>query len=308
MATSGSVNYSVTRNDIINEALELNLVKSPGDSADPNDITSCVRTLEMMIKYWQSREIHFWKTEDIYLPLELSETSYTLGPNGDHATTTMVKTEVSTAASSGASTILVDSITGASDADNIGVELDGGDLQWTTINGAPSGSTITLTDSLTDDVVVDAHVYIYTTIINRPLFITKAVLHRDSGTETPIKVISRNKYKGISTKTTTGPANQIWYDPRTTDGTLYVWPTADTVKDYLILTARMPIEDFDASGNNPDYPQEWYLAIAWNLAVLISPKFGSKLPARVAQKARAMLEELTDFEGDSGSVYFEYEE
>ena len=56
-----------------------------------------------------------------------------------------------------------------SDADNIGIELDDGTIQWTTINGAPAGSTVTLTDALTDDVASGNAVYVYTAKTNRPM-------------------------------------------------------------------------------------------------------------------------------------------
>jgi hypothetical protein len=41
-------------------------------------------------------------------------------------------------------------VTGVATTYNIGVQLDDGTFQWTTVNGAPSGSTVTLTAVLTD--------------------------------------------------------------------------------------------------------------------------------------------------------------
>jgi hypothetical protein len=261
----------------------------------------------MMIKHWQARGIMLWKSKELYVFLANEAQSYDLGPTGDHATLSFVKTEVATAASSGASTLIVDSITGISDADAIGVELDDGTLQWTTVNGSPSGSTITLTTALTDDVSVDANVFTYTTIINRPLFITEARLHQDSGVEITLEVASRNKYKHMSTKDTEGKASMVYYDPLTTNGKLYVWPTPDTVKDYLVLTARMPVEDFDAAANDADFPQEWLLPLAYNLAVLIAPKFDEPVDADFKFMASQMLMDAADSAVDYGSLYLEVE-
>lgn len=311
MATSGSTNYIVTRNDIITEALELLGVKDLGEAIDANHVTSCARSLEMMIKHWQVNGISLWKTKDLYVFLVKDQQYYDLGPSGDHATISKVKTEVSTAAASGASTVLVDSITGITSGDNIGIELDGGDLQWTTVNGAPSGSTITLTAALTDDVSVDANVFTYTTITSRPLYISEMgnrIYDDSSAAELPLKLVAGSRYKAITDKTTTGAANTIYYDPQMTDGRLFVWPVADNVKDYLILTAKMPVEDFDAAANNPDFPQEWYFALSWNLAAFVAPKFLHKSWDAVnLLKARELLDEVSAADKDYGSVYFEFE-
>lgn len=306
MTTSGSVNYSVTRNDIINEAAELLGIKDFEEDLTANEISSMARSLELMIKYWHSKDIYLWKTETVYLFFAHEDYEYDLGPTGDHATLTKVKTEISTAAASGASSIVVDSITGISNGDAIGIELDDGTLQWTTVNGAPSGSTITLTASLTDTAAIDNNVYAYTSIIGRPLTVDTARLYRDaSASYSPVQVISRQRYRNITLPTTTGKVNQVFYDPKTTNGKLKVWPAPDDVKDYLELVCKMTIEDFDSSTNNPDFPQEWFLPMAWNLACYTAPKFGVTLTGDFQFRAEAMLQDVMYFDTDGGSVYFE---
>ena len=56
--------------------------------------------------------------------------------------------------SGGATTLTVNSITGLASGDVIGVKLDTGLYHFTTINGAPSGSTVTLTAALPGSGVV----------------------------------------------------------------------------------------------------------------------------------------------------------
>lgn len=308
MATSGSTNYVQNRNQLITEAAELCGIKDFEDDLTANEIASCARSLEMMVKHWQARDIGLWKTKTVYVFLSDAGYEYDLGPTGDHATLSFTKTETSAAAAAAALTISVDSIAGISASDNIGVELADGTLQWTTVDGAPSGTTVTLAAALTGAVAVDANVYAYTTIIDRPLYITDARLYRDgSSNETPVKMISRKKYNAISNKTSTGPANQLYYDPQQTNGKLSVWPAANSVKDYLILTARMPVEDFDEATNDPDFLQEWLLALSWNLACYIAPKFSVRLPGDFQIRAEALLQDMIGFDKDYGSIYFEVE-
>lgn len=59
-----------------------------------------------------------------------------------------VDTELSSAASATDTSIEVDDITGFGDGDFIGILLDDGSQHQTTINGAPAGSTINLTDAM----------------------------------------------------------------------------------------------------------------------------------------------------------------
>lgn len=304
MATSGSVDLSTTRNQIIIEALELMGAYEAEQTPENTDIESCARTLNFMIKAWQAEEIGLWKNQTITLFQDLNGISYNIGPTGDHVTASAVKTEIATAAESGANSIVVDSIDDISDADNIGIELDDRTLQWTTVNGDPSGSTIALDNSLTDTAAVNKFVYAYTTKANRPLEIIECRVRYPGDTEVPIWVVARTEYTELANKTTTGIANQVYYDPQTVNGVLKVWPAANNVQYRLIMTARMPIEDFDTISNEPDFPQEWFLALSYNLAVLAGPKFVDELPPLVIQNALTYKEAVSNFDEEHNSVYF----
>jgi len=308
MATSGSYDVNYTRNELITEALELAGVIEVGGTATSEQLTSSARTLNMMIKFWQTQGIALWRNQEIYIFLQEDTADYTLGPTGTSpATADFTKTEIATAGDSGDLTITVDSITGISASDYIGIELDDGTLQWTGVDGAPSGSTVTIVAALTDDVSVDANVYAYTSGIQRPLFFTELRLHQDSGTEIPLHMMSRNDYKKLSTKTTSGKASQWYYNPLMTDGVLSVWPVANSVKEYLVGTARMPIADFDAAGNNPDLPQEWLLPLAYNLAVLIAPKYDADPGPDFKMMAKMFFDDALESATDYGSLIIEVE-
>jgi len=56
MATSGSIDFATTRDDIITEALEQLGVLGEGESPSAAQLTSCSRTLNMMLKAWQAQE------------------------------------------------------------------------------------------------------------------------------------------------------------------------------------------------------------------------------------------------------------
>lgn len=309
MSTSGSVDYSVTRNNIIYDALELIGAYDPGETPSNEDIASSARTLNMLIKTWQVENIGLWKNKEHILFQSYEGYEYDLGPTGDHAClkSDYVKTEIATAAASGALTIEVDSITGIANADVIGIELDDGTLQWTTVSGAPAGTTVTLAAALTDTVAVDNHVYAYTTIANRPLDIIEARVRYPSGIEVPFGdggIISLSDYMSLSDKTSTGIANQLCYEPQTGNGKVRMWPACSDVQYVIPFTARMPIEDFDLATNDTDFPQEWFLPLSYNLAVLIAPKFGVKNIADVKDLAMYYKENAITFDEEHTSIYF----
>ena len=71
----------------------------------------------------------------------------------------------------------------------------------------------------------------------------------------------------------------------------------------LRYTYGRPVEDFDASANDADFPPEWTEALAYGLAVRLAPRFGkaaaSMLPA-IAPLAQSFYATLKGFQGGSG--------
>lgn len=275
MATSGSINFIVTRDDIITEALEQLGVLADGESPSASQLSSMGRKLNMMAKAWQADGLNLFAVQRVYLIPQKNQNEYTLGPSStDHFTTSLVVTTVSTAAVSGAGSIDVASITGMSDGDNIGIELDDGSIQWTTISGAPSGSTVTLAANLTDDVAAANAVYVYTTLANRPMKILNATLRDVNGKDSSVDLLARRDYVDISDKTQDGDINQIYYDPQISAGKLFVWPEQSDTSKYLVLWCQRTLDDFDAASDDADFPQEWHLPLALNLALVASPAYG----------------------------------
>ena len=305
MTTSSSYDYNRTATQIYTEALELIGAYSAGETIAAADSDTCMATLNMMIKAWQAEGIGLWTKRDAVLILEENEYLYSIGPSGDYASlvSDLAKTEIATAASSGDGTITVDDDTGFTDGDYIGVELDDGSVQWTTINGTPAADVITLTAVLTDSAAVDNHVYAFASLLQRPIDIADVRIRDNSDYERPLRIVSRQEYMSIPNKTSTGSANMVYYDPQMTNGKLYVWPACKDVKEYLKFTARIPVEDFDSISNDPDFPQEWLLALSWNLAMNIAPKFGKEPSNKFEIKALAYKNSVSDFDREDTSIF-----
>jgi len=277
MARSGSTDFNLEQSQILNGAIRIIQGmggKLPGGRKTAmSELQDAAQALNMMLKQWQGEGVGLWLNKEINVFPAYQTGSYSLGSSGDHAAISIIKTELSSSVSASGTSLTVDSITGISDADAIGIELDDNTLDWTTVNGAPSGSTITITTGLTSAAATDNNVYTYTTKSGRPLSITEARLHRDSATDTPLTLLNRDEWMEIASKETNGTPTCVYYDPQLDSGVLYVWPRPSTVDNWIKLTARMPIQDFDAAENDPDFPTECMRAVKYNLAVELSHEY-----------------------------------
>lgn len=286
MATSGSSNFSMSRDDIIKYAVMLTGNLSEGGTPTTAQTTDCAMYLNMIVKAREADGMPLWATKQGYLLPTTGTSTMTLG-GSDNAVSDYSVTTTSAAALSGASTIVVTSATGISSGYAIGIELSDSTMQWTTVNGAPSGTTVTLTATLTQSVASGAQVYCYSTSnrIMRPLRITSAynINYGSVSTPTryPINIVSRDQWFSLGGPTNASVPNQIYYDTGLTGtGTVYIYPRFLTGDNIIQITYQKPYDDFDASGDTPDFPQEWYMAITYELAAMLGARYGVPIAER----------------------------
>jgi hypothetical protein len=77
-------------------------------------------------------------------------------------------------------------------------------------------------------------------------------------------------------------------------GTIKLWPTPDSTAASALFTIvyQRPFQYFMAATDTMDFPEEWYLPLVYNLAVLIAPEWGVALPDR--QMLSAQADKFTD--------------
>lgn len=307
MALSGSYDWKLNANEIVTQAL-LYINAIAGEETPTNDeMVNGRRTLNGMLKAWQAEGIGLWLNKEIILFIQADDIDYSLGPSGDNCAlvSDAIKTELGAAAAAAATDMTVDSITGIANGDYIGVETSNGDIHWTTVNGAPAGTTVVLTTGLDYAAAIDSHVYAYTTKIQRPLEIIEARRVDENDNETPLYIASRNEYMSISDKTSEGTINQIYYDGQLTNGVLYVWPEPNNMKDRIKMTVKYPIQDFDAATNDADLPQEWTEALIFNLALRESIKYGKTINSDLRDLAIISKNIVAGFDREDTSIYIQ---
>ncbi len=310
MATSGSVDFTLTRDQIIHRALRICGAIETGETASTEEVNDAQIALNAMLKHWQGHGVKLWKKAEGVVHLAVGQTSYTLGTGStDHVTllSDAKKTEMAVAGSATDLTITVDSDDDIANADVIGIVLDDGTVHWTTVNGAPAANVVTITAGLASAAAVDNHVYSYTTLINRPLKVIDARRRDDADQDVPVIMFSREEYFQTPNKTTQSKVVQVYYDPQLGTGTLYTWPAPESADDRIIFTCFLPIEDFDAGSDTPDFPQEWFQALCYNLAVDVGFEEGvtPQIQNRIMLRAEKLLREVQAWDDEEASVLFQ---
>lgn len=330
MATSGTVTYRPNRNEIIKGALRLVQAYDFENAAGPttNQITFAAEALNQLVKAWEAVGLQLWEKRWAVVFPQPSQGVFALGspgPAGDHATITtplgvggFVQTTLASDAAAAATTIVVDSVSSDSTAGiaavsitnayNIGIELDDGTLQWTTVNGAPAGTTVTLTAALTSAASDGNNVFCYQTKLIRPLRITDGFVRNIPGAnDTPCSLIPREWYNRFGYKASTGVPTQMYYDAQSNIGYLYIYPTFSVVDQVLYIEFQKPIDDFTTSTDDFDMPQEWAEALKFNLALRLSPEYevSEKKFKQIAALAKASYEMIYDWDQEIASAYMQ---
>lgn len=212
MSTSGSTDFSVSRNTIIESAYSIAGITGEGEVPTTEQYTKGSNALNMMVKAFQADGMPLWAIKSYSIDLTLSAASYRIG----------------------------------------------------------SGQTVNTP---------------------KPLKIIQAFNHDTStNVDIPIRIITRDEYNRLGNKTTTGNPIQIFYDPQMSYGDLYVFPTANATSvtnNQIKIFYQRPFEDFDASTDEPDFPQEWYEAITWGLAYRLAAEYQMPILHRQSLKKDA---------------------
>lgn len=314
MATSGSWDYSLTAADIIQAALEDLLVVQDGSSISSGDSALGLKTLNLLVKQWQgtadmAQGFKVFLRQFVYVFLQKNQAVYQIGPasGDDNATTSYSSTTISAAEAAAQTTLSVTSTTGMTAADKIGIQLDSGSIQWTTISSTGAGPTVVIPASgLTGAAAAGNRVFWYTSKAQRMTDVLSAVLRNTSTQDTPLRFIkTAEEYELFSDKTATGDPTRIMVEPLriTTKLTLDTYP--QDVTKVIRLLALYPSEDYDATTNDIAYPQEWFAALEYELARRLAPKFNAKWTPELQacwQDATQIARQLTP---QVSTAYFE---
>lgn len=270
MASSGVAVHNPSLSSIINDAYKRANIIRDDETPSGNAHATALSILNDVVKAWQAQNIRVWTLEEAVLFLQPNQYRYQLGLTATDEFTDAwdyLSTTTSAAAAAAATAVTVESVTGLAASDRVGIQLDDGTVQWTTVSSI-STLTINLGAALTGAVSSGNKVFGYTSRIIRPLKISRAaaISFGDTVTETPVDVISRNEYMDMPNKTATGEPSAIHYGPKLPLGELFVWPAPVNANTGIRFTYQRPIFDFVSNSDTADFPAEWQMALKSSLA------------------------------------------
>jgi hypothetical protein len=142
----------------------------------------------------------------------------------------------------------------------------------------------------------------------------KTVLLRDSnGTDTPLNRMTVEQYEALPTKQQPGfvqDPTAFYYEQQLTNGQFYIdcVGAQDVTKTLHIVFLREAM-DFNTALDNPEFPQEYYLHLAWSLALQICGMFDADWTAdRQAAYSVAVTRAAEGAEPETSADFFQVDD
>lgn len=304
MSVTGTSSFTVTRNDVINSTLRTLGVIGLGETATAEDFTNCSQALNIMIKGWAKKGWPLWTQETLAIPMVPGVRQYPIGPtagyvyevtstggNGDYTAGTWTATNGTTGTAASGTYTVVDGNPDTFTISVAGTAYTSAPTTFT-LSGAGTGATITAT--------------IVGLTTNKPVRAFTGYIRNPNNYDISLMQIAKWEYNTLGNKFNESTPNQFYYDNQLANGQLYVFNVPSETGWTVYLDTQRMFYDMTSSTDNFDFPQEWFQALKWGLAAEVAAEYGvpiDLLPMYEA-KARALIEEASNFSVEEASVYF----
>ena len=136
--------------------------------------------------------------------------------------------------------------------------------------------------------------------IVRPSSIRSASLKQTgSGTEFPVRILSKEEYQRIPTKNTTGSRpRRLWYEREWPLGKIFLYPISGSAS-ILILNIWKQLNSGMLLTDKFSVPPGYLRFFRWNLALELAPEYGfapSADVSRIARESRSAIEDINNDE------------
>ena len=327
MASSSSYNWSMTRDQIIKDVLiEINVI-DPKDSLKDHDKAIVNRKLNNLTKRWRNRGWLKWDMGLIYQSLSLP--SVVVGSDDS-----LYQAKINHTSDSNTTPI-----TGSKYMSYWGKITTPSD--WVTGTTYKKGNLVQGSDdnyyqcilghtaSSTDEPITGASYATYWQLIadhatstsytssahielssNTEVFIIESIILKEENKQTVLNQISfdnKNEDETYMEPDYSGTPEEYWFwYKRGSNPQIFLNPVPDNLEDYTLeIYTRSYLEDFDAAGDTPDFPQEWYDALILETAVQCHrPFLGEEAGSKLIARAKEALDDALSFDGDKGDIQF----
>jgi hypothetical protein len=305
MTTTGTDTFTMDRDGLIKSAMRSLRALGIGETPVTEDYTNITEAMNILIKAWAKKSIVLWVTQEVQVPCVTGVGKYPLGPTAGYVVS------VSSTGGTGYSAGTWTATNGTT-----GTAASG---TYTVVSGAPAVFTVTVPgDSYTSAPTTftlsgaGTGATITAVIAGVTMAMPKRVIEgtyiRDSnGNDTPLLPTSRQEYNTLGTKSSSGTPNLFYYDAQIPNGQLYLYNVPADSTHTVYAQIQRQFYDMVSSGDNFDFPSEWFQALKWGLCEELMLEY--KVPANNMQyiiaKAQKTFEESFGFSQEDTSVSFQ---
>lgn len=127
----------------------------------------------------------------------------------------------------------------------------------------------------------------------------------ETNAKIPLEVMAREDFNILPT-TSTGSPIKVNYQPFVNYGVVSFWPAPTSSNTATVtLVYQRPYQYFTTSTETMDFPEEWYNAIIYSLAVVLAPEWGVPLQDRQVLKSEAKdYIEMAQMTGQEDGSFF----
>lgn len=129
-----------------------------------------------------------------------------------------------------------------------------------------------------------------------------------TGTPFDAEIVENYNFNLLPSTATGSPVN-VNYKPEINKGTVTVWPTPDASVpsgSAMLLTYQAPFDIFTTGTETADFPQEWELALVYQLALVLADEYSIPIQDKqwLERLAIRYTQMAADFSKEEGSIFF----
>jgi hypothetical protein len=116
-----------------------------------------------------------------------------------------------------------------------------------------------------------------------PEQVTEAWIRDSGGYDSPVKVVDERNFNAITSKTTPGSPEMLWYNATSPNGTVNLYPVPDTADTLYMSTLKTLAKSTSLTAKLLDagVPEAYHRWLSYTLAVDLAPEYGMEASATV---------------------------
>lgn len=282
--------FQMTLSEVISDSLGIIQIGVDGEAIEPEYYSRMINVVNRAILEMQAQGLHLTSYKVGYLFLQPDQYKYII--EDENSTNEYWTRTLSADEATGQTTLSISDVTDLEVDDTIGITLDDGTIQWTTVNSIDSlNTTVTVADALTGDASSGNYLINYRVPL-RQISRIHQIWRRDNYvTDIPITMISQQEYDVLPYKTTSNGVPSISYYYRgLPKGTLFLWPLPSTGVPIIGFWYECKIGQMKEPTDAMDFDQFYYPAFTYLCALRACDTFG--VSSEIKMSVKDTYEEL----------------